>query len=100
MNRHPGAALGMRKSVLAFLLVLLMTPALAQKSVQFKAGAVSIGDPVQKLLQVAGKPERIQPFPGMPEFQRYEYFSEGRNVVVTVRDGKVTGVAALDFVSK
>lgn len=90
----------MRKLVLSLLLAAFVGPALAQQSVQFKAGAVSIGDSVEKLLQVAGKPERIEPFPGMPAFRRYEYFFEGRNVVVTVRDGKITGVSELSFTSK
>ena len=87
------------RSILALLLVVFAAPALAQ-DVKFKSGTVSIGDPVDKLLKVAGKPERIQPFPGMPEFQRYEYFSEGRNVTVTVKDGKVTGIGVLDFTSE
>jgi len=90
----------MRRVLLSLLLAAMMTPALAQRSLQFKAGAVAIGDSVEKLLQVAGKPERIEPFPGMPAYQRYEYFMGGRNVVVTVRDGKITGLAELNFTSK
>ena len=89
----------MRRSILALLLAVLAAPALAQ-DVKFKSGTVAIGDPVDKLLAVAGEPERIQPFPGMPEFQRYEYFADGRNVTVTVKDGKVTGIGVLDFTSE
>jgi YD repeat-containing protein len=36
----------------------------------------------------------------MPEFQRYEYFAEGKNVTVTVKGGKVTGIGVLEFTSK
>ena len=89
----------MRKLALTLLLVLLAMPAFAQ-SVKFKSGTVSIGDSVEKLLKVAGKPERVEPFPGMPAFKRYEYFSESRNVSVTVKDGKITGIGVLDFTSK
>lgn len=89
----------MRKLALALVLTLLAVPAFAQ-SVTFKAGTVSVGDPVEKLLKVAGKPERIEPFPGMPAFKRYEYFSDGRNVSVTVKDGRITGIGVLDFTSK
>jgi hypothetical protein len=79
--------------------MLLTAPVFAQ-NVEFKAGTVSIGDSVEKVLKVAGKPERIEPFPGMPAFKRYEYFAGGRNVSITVRDGKVTGIGVLDFSSK
>ena len=89
----------MRKLLLPLLLAVLAMPALAQ-SVKFKAGTISVADSVEKLLQVAGKPERIQPFPGMPDYQRYEYFSDGRNVTVTVKDGKVTAIGVLEFSSK
>lgn len=89
----------MRKLALTVVLALLAAPAFAQ-SVKFKAGTVSIGDSVERLLKVAGKPERIEPFPGMPAFKRYEYFSDGRSVSVTVKDGKVTGIGVLDFTSK
>lgn len=89
----------MPKFILALLLAALAVPAFAQ-NVKFKAGTVSTGDSLDKLLKVAGKPDRIEPFPGMPAFQRYEYFSEGRNVTVTVKEGKITGIGVLDFTSK
>ncbi|GAB3543011.1 hypothetical protein GCM10027343_15950 [Noviherbaspirillum agri] len=89
----------MRRLAIAFLLAVLSAFAFAQ-NVKFKGGTVSIGDSIEKLLKVAGKPERIEPFPGMPAFQRYEYFSDGRNVSITVKDGKVTGIGVLDFTSK
>lgn len=89
----------MSRHILALLFVALAIPALAQ-NVKFKTGTVATGDSLEKLLKVAGKPDRIEPFPGMPAFQRYEYFSDGRNVSVTVKDGKVTGIGVLDFTSK
>lgn len=89
----------MRGFILALVLAALAGPAFAQ-SVKFKAGTVAVGDSVERLLKVAGKPERIQPFPGMPEFQRYEYFADGKNVTVTVKGGKVTGIGVLEFTSK
>lgn len=89
----------MRKLALALALALLAVSALAQ-SAKFKSGTVSIGDSLEKLLKIAGEPERIAPFPGMPAFKRYEYFSDGRNISVTVKDGRVTGIGVLDFTSK
>ena len=89
----------MHRLVLALLLTALAGTAFAQ-SARFKAGTVTVGDSVEKLVKVAGKPERIQPFPGMPELQRYEYFADGRNVTVTVKVGKVTGIGVLEFTSR
>lgn len=98
-NCLSGEFIAVRRFLLALLLVVLVAPAFAQ-SAKFKAGTVSIGDSVEKLLKVAGKPDRIQPFPGMPAFQRYDYFSDGRNITITVKSGKVTGIGVLDFTSK
>ncbi|MFC0679607.1 hypothetical protein ACFFGH_17355 [Lysobacter korlensis] len=72
--------------------------ALAQ-SVQLKGGAVSIGDSVDSLLKVAGKPDQVRPFPGSPSFTLYEYSTGDRHVNVSVKDGKVTGIADGTLVS-
>ena len=81
------------------LLSLLSATVLAQ-SVQLKGGTVSIGDSVQKLLNVGGAPDQVRPFPGAPAFTLYEYAFKDRQVNVSVKDGKVTGIADGHIVSK
>ena len=66
----------------ATLLLLLVSAPLLAQSVVFETGHVAIGDSVALLLKIAGKPERVQPFPGQPELQCYEYFTDGRNITV------------------
>lgn len=89
----------MRKLALALVIALFAMPAFAQ-DVKFESGTIAVGDPVEKLLKVAGEPDRIEPFPGMPAFERYEYFPDGRNISLTVKDGTVTGIGVLEFTSK
>lgn len=89
----------MRMFFLTVLLSLLSSTALAQ-NVQLKGGTVSIGDSVQKLLQVGGAPDQVRPFPGAPAFTLHEYSFGDRQVNVSVKDGKVTGIADNVIVSK
>lgn len=86
---------------LIFLLLLAQIPStvLAQ-SVRLGDGTVSVGDSVQTLTKVAGKPDRVRPFPGSPSFELYEYSPDGRQVNVSVRNGRVTGIADNTIVSK
>lgn len=88
-----------RALVLALLWSHLPSTAVAQ-GVQLGKGTISIGDSVQTLTNVAGKPDRIRPFPGSPSFTVYEYPLDGRQVNVSVKDGKVTGIADNVIVSK
>ncbi|GHA86302.1 hypothetical protein [Cognatilysobacter bugurensis] len=89
----------MRAIKSALLLCLLAAPAFAQ-SVQFKGGAASIGDSVKKLHKVAGKPDQVRPFPGAPATSLHEYSLGERQVNVSVRGGKITGIADNHIVSK
>lgn len=82
----------MRYLGLTLLLSLLSTPLLAQ-TVQFKGASVAIGDPVAKLLKQAGKPDQVRPFPGSTKSTLYEYSVGNRQINITVRDGKVAGIA-------
>lgn len=45
---------------------------------------------------MAGSPDRIIPMPirpGGPVYMHHEYFLKDRSVIVTILDGKVTGIA-------
>lgn len=93
------ASSAMRAFVFALLWAHLPSTALAQ-SVRLGGGTVSIGDSVQTLTKVAGKPDRVRPFPGSPSFTLYEYSLDGRQVNVSVKNGRVTGIADNTIVSK
>lgn len=49
----------MRRQLLAAVLLAVLMPAAAQQSVQFERGTVALGDPVEKMLRIAGKPYEI-----------------------------------------
>ena len=88
-----------RALIFVLLLAHLPSTALAQ-SVRLGSGTVSIGDSVQTLMKVGGKPDRVRPFAGSPSFTLYEYSPDGRQVNVSVKNGKVTGIAHNTIVSK
>ena len=66
-----------RALIFVLLLAHLPSTALAQ-SVRLGSGTVSIGDSVQTLMKVGGKPDRVRPFAGSPSFTLYEYSPDGR----------------------
>lgn len=69
------------------------TKAARTHGVALERGTVSIGDTVQQVHRIAGPPDRIVPWPvpSGPPYERHEYFFKDRTVVVTVREGRVTG---------
>jgi len=83
----------MRRLVLVALLLMSLAAVAAQKSVNFPRGTVSLGDSVQTMLKVAGKPHAILP-PGKspPGFKVYEYLTPTENIRFTVANGKVVGL--------
>lgn len=70
-------------------------PAARAHGVPFERGIVSIGDTVETVHRIAGMPDRIVPWPmpSGPPYERHEYFFKDRTVVITVREGRVTGTA-------
>lgn len=88
----------MRALYLSLLLALLSAPLLAQ-NVQFRGGTIAIGDSLEKLLKVAGKPDQVRPFPGSPTSTLYEYSAGNRHISISVKDGKVRGIADNNIVS-
>lgn len=82
----------MRNLLLAALLLAVTAPSLAQ-DVKFERGTVSMGDTVEKMLKVAGKPHAIlPPSESPPDFKVYEYLTPDQNIRFTVKDGKIVGV--------
>lgn len=88
----------MRVFFLSLLLACVPLSALAQ-NVQLKGGTVSIGDSIERLLKVAGEPDQVRPFPGSPATTVYEYSSGSRQVNISTKNGKITGIADNNIVS-
>lgn len=70
------------------------------KGVELNGNNIVTGDTVAKLLQSAGKPDRIRSFADAPEMSVYEYLSNGRQVSVTVRNGVVSGTSEIRVIQK
>lgn len=83
----------MRRQLLAAVLLAVLMPAAAQQSVQFERGTVALGDSVEKMLRIAGKPYAIlPPEESPPGFKVYEYLTPTQNIRFTVGAGKVVGL--------
>ena len=82
----------MRITLFTVMLLALAWPAFAQ-GVKFERGTVSMGDTVEKMLKVAGKPHSIlPPSESPPGFKVYEYLTVDQNVRFTVANGKIVGI--------
>lgn len=81
------------------LLLLFLSGPLCAQGVQFTDGTIAIGDSLEKLLKVAGRPDQVRPFPGSPTSTLYEYSTGSRRINISVRNGKVRGIADNHIVS-
>lgn len=81
----------MVKWIVALLLAATTGVALAE-DVTFDTGTLSMGDSVEKMIKLAGKPKSVEPFPGMPDFTVYEFESKDWNIRFTVKDGTIVGI--------
>ena len=88
----------MRALYFSLLLSFLSAPLFAQ-NVQFKGGSIAIGDSIEKLLKIAGKPDQVRPFPGSPTSTLYEYSVGNRQINISVKNGKIRGIADSNIVS-
>lgn len=68
--------------------------------VQLNGSTIVTGDSLDRLLQSAGKPDRVRSFAGAPGMAVYEYSAKDRQVTVTVRNGKVTGTSEIRVLKK
>lgn len=84
----------MRKTLLIFCLLLTTLPALAD-SLAFGGRLVPTGDASGKVLQVAGKPDRIVQLEteyGGAAGERWEYYRDGRTIMIEFQKGIVTSI--------
>ena len=85
--------------ILAILLALASTSALADFSVRFDRGVVSVGDPAGTVVKKAGRqPDRIvqlQNAFGGAVGERWEYYLNGKQVNLTFQGGKVVDITEI-----
>ncbi|GAB3305569.1 hypothetical protein [Luteimonas notoginsengisoli] len=85
--------------ILAILLALASTAALADFSVRFDRGVVSVGDSAGSVIQKAGRqPDRIvqlQNHYGAGIGERWEYYLNGKQVNIEFSGGKVTDITEI-----
>lgn len=84
----------MRKLLLSACLLLSCGTAFAA-SYAFGNKLITDGDSSGKVIQVAGKPDRIvelQNTYGAADGERWEYYRDGKTIMVIFRDGKVVSI--------
>lgn len=85
--------------ILAILLALASTSALADFSVRFDRGVVTVGDSAGAVIQKAGRqPDRIvqlQNAYGGAVGERWEYYLSGKQVNLTFSGGKVVDITEI-----
>ncbi len=85
--------------ILAVLLALASTAALADFSVRFDRGVVTVGDSAGSVIQKAGRqPDRIvqlQNSFGAAVGERWEFYLSGKQVNIEFRGGKVIDISEI-----
>jgi len=79
----------------AFALLLAAGTALAGDTIRFSKGVVSVGDATGAVIQRAGQPNRIVQLEngfGAAAGERWEYYVDGKTVILTIRGGKVVSI--------
>lgn len=88
----------MRKIAFACLLFLASLPAVAAETIAFGNRVLAVGDATGKVIEVAGKPDRVvqeeSKFGGATG-ERWEYYRDGKTIVITLRSSKVTRIEEL-----
>ena len=85
------------RTAIFFVLLLLAVPALAD-TYAFGSRLVVSGDGPAKVIEVAGKPDRIVDLEnklGAVYGERWEYYISGKTVSITFIDGKVTNITVI-----
>ena len=68
------------------------------ETIAFGSRVVSVGDPVGHVMEIAGKPDRdieIQNDKGAAIGERFEYYREGKTILVTITSGRVVKLEEL-----
>lgn len=82
-------------SSIAFCAVLVCASAHALDTYRFGSRLIEVGDPVTKLVDLAGEPvykEPVQDAYGAYEGERWQYKIEGHYVTFVIRNAKVTSI--------
>lgn len=80
---------------LAGVLCLAMSAAAASGTVRFGNRVITVGDSAARVLEIAGKPDYIEPVEnvfGAARGERWQYRIGDKIVTITVSDGKVIGI--------
>ncbi|RDZ27901.1 DUF2845 domain-containing protein [Lysobacter silvisoli] len=84
------------KILLAALLGLAWTlPVWASDSIAFGNRVLVLGDAVGQVYQLAGTPDRIKRIEnkrGAEVGERFEYYRDGKTILITIRDGRVAAI--------
>ena len=84
----------MRYAIVLALLLATGT-ALAGDTYRFSRGVVTVGDSTGTVMQKAGEPSRVVQLQngfGAGVGERWEYFIDGKTVMLTIRGGKVISI--------
>jgi hypothetical protein len=84
----------MRKLLISAALLLATLPALAD-SIAIDGKLITDGDGPGKVMQVAGKPDRIVQLEtkyGGAAGERWEYYRDGKTILIEFHGGKVTSI--------
>lgn len=82
--------------LLILLLAFAIGSAIAGDLYSFPGGVVGVGDSVAALRNKGGEPSRVVPIQngfGATIGERWEYYQGSKQVVFTIQDGKVVGIA-------
>lgn len=83
------------KWCLAGVLCLVMSAAAASGTVRFGNRVITVGDSATRVLEIAGKPDYIEPVEnvfGAARGERWQYRVGGKVVTITIANGKVVSI--------
>ncbi|HEX7112309.1 MAG TPA: DUF2845 domain-containing protein [Mizugakiibacter sp.] len=87
--------LRIRKWCLAGALCLAMSAAAASGTVRFGNRVIAVGDSATRVLDIAGKPDYVEPVEnvfGAARGERWQYRVGDKVVTITIADGKVVRI--------
>jgi len=84
----------MYRALLPFMLAVLAAPAFAD-TISFGNRVLTDGDSTGKVIEVAGKPDRVEQIQnrfGAVIGERWEYYRNGKTITFTIIEGKVKSI--------
>ncbi len=89
----------MLRSILLTALLATVCQAQAGDTIRIGSRVLSVGDSTGTVMKVIGAPSRtvqIESQYGGAVAERWEYYRDGKTILITVRDGRVVGIDQLD----